>query len=257
MDFGICPLSCIPVRKFPDLQSEMTSQLLFGETFQVLEHWQFFLRVRLTQDNYEGWLDGRQVEDLAKEEYDSLKADGGVISGDLVGLAEEKDKHTALVRGSFLPNYQGGEFGWGKRRFRHRGRLHTGRLSAENILYHSRRYLGCPYLWGGRSPFGIDCSGFVQIVFRAYGLYLPRDSREQQKIGQPVASLAEARLGDLAFFSAKLDESSHVGLILPGGIIHASARVREDDLDEQGILRREDGVHTHRLIAIRRVAQLQ
>jgi len=115
-------------------------------------------------------------------------------------------------------------------------------------------YLNAPYLWGGRSPLGIDCSGFTQVVFKAAGVRLPRDAYQQAEVGQTLGFVEEASEGDLAFFDNAEGKIIHVGIVLKDRfIIHASGKVRIDKLDHQGIFNRETGKYSHTLRVIKRI----
>lgn len=116
------------------------------------------------------------------------------------------------------------------------------------------KYLNAPYLWGGRSPFGIDCSGFTQNVFRICGYVLPRDASQQVKSGVVVDSLAETTPGDLAFFAGESGKITHVGIVIEENqIIHASGKVRIDGIDDRGIVHSDSGKVTHQLSSLRRI----
>lgn len=256
MDHGYCRLSCAPLRVAPDLVSEMVSQMLFAETFEILAEERHFWKVRLTHDGYEGWLDLRQGEPLSESDYAWFQSESAthyVLDQHCLGGVE--DRTVTLLRGTPLPGYAdgkfvlpGGKIGWVRGQV---GRAQP--YSPKALLATLEAYAHAPYLWGGRSPVGIDCSGLVQMVYRTFGKALPRDSSDQRACGKVIGSLTEAQLGDLAFFAA-WDESSHVGIIGEDGhVIHASAFVRTDRLDEKGIVHQPSGERTHRLLEIRRL----
>lgn len=258
MKHGLCPLSCIPVRKEADLTSEFGSQLLFGETFEIVERHNVLLRVRMAYDDYFGWIDSRQVRPITEAAFRALETAPPVLAAEVTSHAESPARRVALPLGSRLPDYRNGRFTIGREKFRHRGEvLDTSSLSPEieAILGHALRYLDTPYMWGGRSPFGIDCSGLVQMIFKPFGIRLRRDSHEQRQQGEPV-EFADRRPGDLAFFESARDGSSHVGMVTPGGILHACSYVRTDGLDERGIFTRKGEEYSHWLHALRRPADI-
>ena len=115
-------------------------------------------------------------------------------------------------------------------------------------------YLKAPYVWGGKSIFGLDCSGLVQQLYGLVGIQLPRDARQQVEHGQPVHFVVQARPGDLAFFDNAEGRIVHVGLVLEEGrILHAHGEVRIDPLDHNGIYNKDLGRYTHKLRIIRRL----
>ncbi len=252
MSFAVGTLSSIPVRKYPDLLSEMTNQLLFGECYEILDEAGFHQKIRGGHDHYTGWIDGRHGEPIDAAEF-KARLSGETrtpVLEDLTAPAYLGEEPLLLVRGSSLPD------AINNRKLRCNGKScvpSKNSFSAERIHSLARDYLSSPYLWGGRSPFGIDCSGLVQTLYKFFDVPLDRDSVAQARQGKVVDHLTSTRPGDLAFFESVHDQSPHVGLVVEGGIIHASARVRFDILNEQGIFIRETGKHTHTMTDLRRL----
>jgi gamma-D-glutamyl-L-lysine dipeptidyl-peptidase len=253
MPFAVCRLSVVAVRREPDLLSEMTSQVRGGEAVEILEQGKEWWRVRLTPDGYEGWVSSRQFATPQA----AAPAVATVFTDDLCGEAVRDEFRIALPLGSPLADFREGTFMLGTERWIWQGRTRTvpaGPPASDQLFAYARRFLRTPYQWGGRTVFGIDCSGFVQSVFAAFGVALLRDSKQQVTQGTAVPDLAAALPGDLAFFSLPDIGIHHVGLVLPHNeIIHASAMVRIDDLFTEGIKSRETGEISHRFEAIRRV----
>jgi len=124
----------------------------------------------------------------------------------------------------------------------------------DKVIDNAMMYLNSPYLWGGRTPFGIDCSGFSQMVYRLNGVDLPRDAHEQAEVGTTLSFVEESESGDLAFFDNNEGKIIHVGIILDSNsIIHASGKVRVDKIDQQGIFNQNSGIHTHKLRLIKKI----
>lgn len=253
MPFATCRLSVVAVRREPDLISEITSQARGGETAEILEERGQWWRVRLLTDDYEGWVNGRQF--AARTE--TAPAAATVFTDDLCGIASHDDLQIALPLCAPLPDFKDGKFTLGGTEWTWPGATHrvpAGPPDKAALLAYARRFLHAPYLWGGRTVFGIDCSGFVQSVMAAFGVRLPRDSKMQATQGREVASRAEAVPGDLMFFGSAALGIYHVGLLLPcNEILHASTMVRVDDITDEGIQNRETGEMSHHTVAIRRV----
>ena len=253
MPFAVCRLSVVSMRREADHISEMTSQVRGGEAVEILETSGQWWRVRLMTDDYEGWVNSRQFTAPGKAAAAAAK----VFTDDLCGEAALADVRIALPLGAPLPDLMNGKFTLGGESWEWNGAIRNvpcGPPDKSAVFTYAKRFLQAPYHWGGRTVFGIDCSGFVQSVMAAFGVRLPRDSKQQAAHGIPVADRAAAVPGDLAFFGLAELGIYHVGLLLPcGEIVHASGMVRVDDMTDEGIRNRETGEITHRTAEIRRV----
>jgi len=260
MNFGICALSIVPVRSSASDKSEMVSQLLFGEVVELLEKKGSWAKIRCSWDNYIGWIDIKQVKLITPSEF-KLFSSKHSCSLELVQPAISDDYYLPITLGSNLPNYDGLRFSINGSSFTFSGQVITPfdiKPNTELVLKIARRYLYAPYLWGGRSPLGIDCSGFTQVVFKLVGINLPRDAYEQVDRGELVDFVEESQDGDLAFFENRKGKITHVGILLPEGqIIHASGHVRIDKIDHYGIFNIEKEKYTHRLRVIKRILPIQ
>ena len=255
MNYGICPLSVVPVRSSASDKSEMVSQLLFGETVEFLQKKGSWAKIRCIWDNYIGWVDVRQIKPLPLDDIKRYQKNFA-YSLELMQGAMAEGHYLPITIGATLPEFDGLNFRLNGSTFQFSGQAITpdeNDPTAELILKIARRYLYAPYLWGGRSPLGIDCSGFSQIVFKLVGIALPRDASEQVKTGEIVDFTAQSQPADLAFFENKKGAVSHVGIILPDNqIMHASGQVRIDKIDHFGIFNETTQKYTHKLRVIKR-----
>lgn len=251
--FGICNLAVIPVRLEPSDRSEIVSQLLFGEQFEIIEQHKQWRKVKLHFDQYEGWIDEKQIQQLSTEEYQALAKLPLALNGDLVEyITYPTNQLLPITLGASLAflaldsiNRQGYSFD---------GQLKTGVLPKLNLIETAFLYLNAPYLWGGKTPFGIDCSGFTQMVYKLNGYALLRDAAQQATQGVPLSFIEESEAGDLAFFDNEEGKIIHVGIIMDDNyIIHASGKVRVDRLDHLGIYNAELNKHTHKLRVIKKI----
>lgn len=253
MRYGISNLSIVPMRAEAADQSEMVNQILFGEHFKILESRKKFSRIRLAHDNYEGWICNKQWIEIDEENYKILDKDISTITTDILDIIS-KDHHQPIVIGSILPNYKSGHALIANEMYKFDGLTTPGFVKKEKLVENALMYLNAPYLWGGRSPLGIDCSGFTQLVYRLQGIKLPRDAYQQAEVGTTLSFVEESEPGDLAFFDNNEGKIIHVGIILEDNhIIHASGKVRIDRIDQQGIFNTELGAHTHKLRLIKSI----
>ncbi|MEZ4921056.1 MAG: C40 family peptidase [Saprospiraceae bacterium] len=256
MEYAACQVSIAPMRAQPLDKSEMVSQLLFGETVEVINHKNGWKQVVCSWDGYTGWVDQKQLKRLTPSEYDSY-IDEQSVSLSLVEGLMAADHFVPLTLGAVLPHFDGLRCTLGDHSFQFSGPVATpGQVPAtgEWISKIARRYLHAPYLWGGRSPFGIDSSGLTQMVYKIAGKRLLRDPQLQVTQGRAVDFMEQCQVGDLAFFDNEKGEINHVGIILPDcHLIHASGKVRIDKLDHFGIFSRDEKRYTHQLRIVKRI----
>lgn len=248
MLFGICLLSIVPMRAEPKDTSELVSQVIYGESFKILEQRSKWSLIKLSFDGYKGWIDNKQLTKIDKSTYDSIITKKNIYSSDLIEFIQLKEKSLlAIPIGSNLKNIE---------LFNHHfdGDSISSVLTKENIIETSLLLLNSPYLWGGRTPFGIDCSGFTQLIYKINGYKIDRDAKDQAKLGQVLSFVQESEPGDLAFFDNNEGDIVHVGIIMKDNyIIHAHGHVRIDRLDQTGIYNVDTKKHSHKLRVIKKI----
>jgi len=256
MKFGFCGLAAVPVRREPSDRAEMSTQLLFGDIMKVTGQSGSWLQVGIFFDGYDGWVDAKQILEIGEDEYlrlsslplfvnrrlyadkvildsQKIKLPAGCSFYDLRGEIMYVGGHECVLEGSTWPF------------------TFTG---VDELLNTAGGYLSCPYLWGGKTYMGLDCSGFTQVVYKQHGIKLLRDAAQQATQGEIINLISDGMPGDLAFFDNREGRIVHVGILLEKQqIIHCSGKVRIDQVDHQGIFNRELNKYTHSLRLIRRV----
>jgi len=253
---GICRLGLVSVRAEAADQSEQVTQLLFGDHYEILEstsdkNW---LNIRIHLDQYEGWIDSKQHTTISDEYYDQINNSDYKISLDIASSILHNKHRINILLASVLPISTSELFQIEEQlAYNGESKSLSQKRDFEYLKQIALMYLNAPYQWGGKTPFGIDCSGFTQQVFRICGYQLKRDASQQVKHGREVV-LSDVLPGDLAFFKDGKDKITHVGIVWENSqIIHASGKVRIDQLDENGILNLQSNKHSHKLHSLRRV----
>ncbi|HWY37278.1 MAG TPA: C40 family peptidase [Bacteroidia bacterium] len=256
--FGICNQSIVPCRKEAAHRSEMVTQLLFGEHFTILSETEGWLQIRTAFDEYDCWISNKQFLPVKRDTFKALE-DHQPLSTEPVQLLYDKGQDTffPLVIGSTIPFLKNKRFSLENHDFEFSGEYvvpDEKHIDRKKIISTAFIFLNAPYLWGGRSPFGIDCSGFTQLAYKLHGFKLPRDAHQQAGLGLSLSFVEEAQPGDLAFFDNEEGKIIHVGIVLEDHkIIHAAGKVRVDKLDHYGIFNLDTKKYSHHLRVIKKI----
>ncbi len=250
MSYVVCIVAVAPLRREASHRSEIMTELLLGEYAEALESSKDFIRIKCLYDDYEGWCQKVQLTEVSQTMQTNL------FLHKAIGLAKLNDRDCRISLAT--PLYSTSNiisFGNFSVQYPAKYTCDTtqNEFNKENIQHIAEQFLNTPYLWGGKSIFGIDCSGFTQQVFKMFNIKLPRDAYQQAEIGDAVGFLQEAVCGDLAFFDNDEGRITHVGILINSEeIIHASGKVRIDKIDNAGIISSDTGERTHRLRLIKR-----
>ena len=254
--FGIVHLALVPMRAEASDKSEMVNQLLFGETFEVLEQDRQWVQIQTSFDQYQGWIDEKQFLLISQSEHQKLQTLAPIHALETMHSILHISEYFPILFGSRLPYFNGRKAQVANKNYTYLGetshKMGEEKASPQQIIGFAFKYLHAPYLWGGRSPFGIDCSGLTQMAFKLGNISLPRDAYQQAEIGDTI-DFSKAKAGDLAFFNNDNGKIIHVGIVLNNSsIIHASGKVRVDKLHESGIFNVDTKKYSHKLSIIKR-----
>lgn len=247
---GICNLTVTPLRALPSDESEIETQLLFGDYVTILEEGTPWIKVKNLSDGYEGWMDFKQLHYLSQDEYKKgiLSQNNYIVTQPSIKINGPFGVQT-LMFGSVLPFFNNNSFTLGNIKYTVLSTLVDKKLS---VVDYSMFYLNCPYLWGGKSLFGIDCSGLIQNCFKPYILNVTRDASTQVNEGKLI-HWSERKIGDLVFFKSKSGNVTHVGILTElDQIIHAHGRVRVDNIDDKGIWNNDLNWYSHLTFCVKR-----
>ena len=229
-------------------ESELVSQLLYGDCFKILSSKNEWLQIKTLNDSYVGWINDKQINEISKINAEKITFDDKIFSTRLIDYIEtDENKLSSIVLGSNIGacKYLGHKYDGPK----------TKKTKTKpNLTKVASMYLNSPYLWGGKTPFGIDCSGLTQMIYRINGYKIPRDASQQAELGETLSFIEESEPGDLAFFDDKEGKIIHVGMLLENNyILHAHGNVRIDRIDQTGIFNQEKQKHSHKLRIIKKI----
>lgn len=252
MENYICENVFVPLRSGPSHKTEMLSQVLFGEKYSVVDKSGTWMKIETLFDTYSGWIDTGHLQHSLVEDRSS----GHVLNRSLLCYKNDKTK-MVLEAGCEIhnPDFSDKSFQIGNNQYSTDKEFSNNYVSTnDSIIESAMKFINSPYIWGGRIPSGIDCSGFTQLVYKIHGIKIPRNSWQQAEAGQIIDFIDQTEPGDLVFFDNERGRISHVGMILSRGlVIHASGRVRIDSIDHQGIYKSEIGGYSHKLRTIKRI----
>ncbi|NTV83154.1 MAG: C40 family peptidase, partial [Bacteroidales bacterium] len=238
MHFGFCDLAVVPVRREPSDKAELSTQLVFGDLVEILEQSGSWLRVRNYYDDYEGWIDAKQVQSINENEFSRLTAAKHFVNGQLYGDSVRcGGRMIHLPDGCSFYDLKGEVTLINEQPYVIEGKARPFHFSGiEKLIETALSYLNCPYLWGGKTYLGLDCSGLTQAVYKQHGIKILRDAAQQATQGELISFISDGKPGDLVFFDNKEGKIIHVGILLDNQkVLHCSGKVRIDDIDHQGI----------------------
>jgi hypothetical protein len=252
MESYICENVFVPLRSAPTHKSEMLSQILFGERYKIVDKAGKWTKIETLFDKYMGWID---MDHLQQNIYTGSSI-GDVLNKSLLCFKNDKTK-IVLEPGCevYYPDFDDKKFIIGENIYHTCSEFNDSYISTKDSFSETAiMFINSPYIWGGRIPSGIDCSGLCQLVYKIHGIAIPRDSWQQAEVGKNIDFIDETQPGDLVFFDNERGKISHVGMIYSKGlVIHASGRVRIDSIDHQGIFKPEINGYSHKLRTIRRI----
>jgi hypothetical protein len=249
MQYGICHLSIVPVRIGPNDTAEMVTQLLYGCLFKVKELRKFWIRIEMAYDGHEGWISKKQFKSISEDVFNQLDSEQDmIISTDFISHVITKDNtFQPITIGARVDIVEFLEHS-------HEGSSKRPKPEKSSLVETALLFLNAPYLWGGKTPFGVDASGFTQMTYMLNGFKLFRSTEKQATQGEALSFIEESEPGDLAFFDNSEGVINHVGIILKDNyIIHSHGHVRIDRIDHTGIFNTQEKIYSHKLRVIKKI----
>ncbi|MEM8509810.1 MAG: C40 family peptidase [Bacteroidota bacterium] len=249
MEYGLGHLSIVPIRLSPDEDAGMISQIIYGDHFKIKESRKTWSRIRITYDGCEGWVQNNQITRISETSFRKIEQQDPIYSTDFI-------THVCTGDNVFLPVLLGSRMDIAPilQHTMEEAMPIAIKSSKNNLVTTALLYLNCPYLKGGKSPFGIDSSGFTQMVYKINGYRLLRTTEQQATQGEPLSFIEESEAGDMVFFDNSEGSIDHVGIILENNyVIHCFGSVRIDRIDHTGIFDVRKRRYTHQLRVIKKV----
>jgi len=248
--YAICQLAVCPVRSAATDEAEIVTQLVFGDYVTVLENGNPWVKVKNNADGYEGWMDFKQLKFITASGFLNGTKQPPIVVGNPQLELEGPFGPLTIFLGASLPHFDSEKCTIGTDIYTLKNKLFVAKQT--DIVALGKAYLNAPYLWGGKSLFGIDCSGLTQNIFKAVGIQVPRDASEQVKHGETI-KWKDRAANDVVFYTTSSSRVTHVGILVnKNDIIHAHGRVRIDKCDEKGIYNAEQKKYTHAHHSIKR-----
>ena len=239
MEYGVVSINIVPVRKKNNAKSEMINQLFFGEIISIIEVKDNWSLIRSNLDDYKGWIRNLHFQKIQKKDYNLLSKKQNEFATNEMVLTND-DIEITIPTGSLISSAKFLKYNY---------KTTNASKSLQETI---KSFLNSPYLWGGKTKFGTDCSGLVQSIFKTINIILPRDACDQYKSGKEINS--DFKLGDIAFFGESSKKITHVGILIDNTkIVHAYGVVRVDKFTSEGIYNNEEKRITHILQKVKRV----
>ncbi len=220
----------VPVRSEARDASEMQTQLLLGETAKVNEVRERWVHITADHDGYRGWVNRNQMSELSPDEYEQWKDHPKRRHSPFASFRIHNETESLWVPTVAPVVIEDNRVRIPETTFSFADRPRL--LRHDSIIETAHEFLGTPYLWGGRTDTGIDCSGFIQTVYGIHGSGLPRDSGLQFKsVESYTKDIHQAKPGDIVYFNTGGGPITHVGFYIGDGVLlHASGNVKHNRL---------------------------
>jgi gamma-D-glutamyl-L-lysine dipeptidyl-peptidase len=255
VSFGVCRLSIVSVHKEQSHQSLQVTQLLFGDHYEVLSESddRIWLHIRIHFDHAEGWIERKQHHEISLDYFDQINSADFKITTDVCSTLLYKKTPLSILIGSIVPISQSELFKM-EEQFAFNGESKSigQKREFEFLKTIGLKYLNAPEQAGGKTPFGIDGVGLVQMIFKIAGYILPHRIEELQQHGKKIGFEA-SKPGDVVFFQARKEKEIKVGFLMQENkLLHVDGRVKIDQLMEDGVLDLETKIYTHTVRSVAR-----